>query len=154
MPSDAIDTGHGAILRVNGSVFARELKAASDIGQYEVEKAWIPRRLRFAGDVMPERSLNDALATAQEWTDEEDTVWTDGSRLDNAEVGCSVIWGRANDDRLGGVSFYLGRNKEVFDADIGKKPSGRRASRGSIVLRTLCEVSELGDTIEVTSWLD
>jgi hypothetical protein len=37
---------------------------------------------------------------------------------------------------------------------IGKKPSGRRAQRGSIVLRTLCKVGELGETIEVASRLD
>jgi ribonuclease HI len=67
---------------------------------------------------MPENSLNDALAMAREWTDKEDTVWTDGSCLDNAEVGCSVVWRRADGNSWVGVSFYLGRNKEVFDTEL------------------------------------
>ena len=60
----------------------------------------------------------EALKTAKEWSeeDQENTVWTDGSRLDNERVGAAIAL------RRGGVwtekGVYLGRNKEVFDAEV------------------------------------
>ena len=60
----------------------------------------------------------DALKRAKEWTEEreEDTVWTDGSRLENKRVGAAIAFKREGDWRTRGV--YLGNNKEVFDAEL------------------------------------
>ena len=58
----------------------------------------------------------DALRTASEWTDQGNTVWTDGSRLESGAVGAAVAFKEGNTwDRRG---IYLGKNKEVFDAEI------------------------------------
>ena len=60
----------------------------------------------------------DALRLAKEWPVEsqEDTVWTDGSRLENKRVGAAIAFRREGSWKEQGV--YLGRNKEVFDAEL------------------------------------
>jgi hypothetical protein len=67
--------------------------------------------MTFPGLLLPESNLEEALATALAWTDVGDTLWTDGSRLDDETVGCGVVW---KDD--GGVwrgqSLYLGPRPE------------------------------------------
>jgi ribonuclease HI len=67
---------------------------------------------------MPKRSLDVTLATALAWEDREDTAWMDGSRQDNSDVGCSVVWRHPIGDGRGGAAFHLGHNKEVFDAEL------------------------------------
>jgi hypothetical protein len=63
---------------------------------------------------MPEKTLDLALATARDWEDTEHTAWTDGSRLENGKVGCSVVLKDVDaDGGWGGAAFHLGRNKEV-----------------------------------------
>ena len=60
----------------------------------------------------------EALRTAKEWPEENqiDTVWTDGSRLDDKRVGAAVAFrGRGGWEQEG---TYLGKNKEVFDAEV------------------------------------
>lgn len=58
---------------------------------------------------------DDALEVAREWQDQPDTVWADGSRLESEAVGAAVAF-RC---REGWVKrgIYLGKNKEVFDAE-------------------------------------
>ena len=60
----------------------------------------------------------EALRTAKSWTDEsqEDTVWTDGSRLENERVGAAIAFRRRGSWKEQGT--YLGKNKEVFDAEL------------------------------------
>ena len=60
----------------------------------------------------------DALKRAKEWTEEDqrDTVWTDGSRLENERVGAAIAFKREGTWKELGV--YLGKNKEVFDAEL------------------------------------
>jgi hypothetical protein len=79
---------------------------------------WIPRGSCFQGTVLPERSLDIALATVLAWEDTEDKAWMDGSGQDNGDVGCSVIWRHLIGDGWGGAAFHLGHNKEVFDAEL------------------------------------
>ena len=43
------------------------------------------------------------------------TTWTDGSRLDSGEVGAACAWRTL--EGWAGKRFYLGSNKEVFDAE-------------------------------------
>lgn len=51
----------------------------------------------------------------KEWR-RQDTIWTDGSRLDNGEVGAACVWqspsGRTSH------RFHLDTNKEGFDTEV------------------------------------
>ena len=60
----------------------------------------------------------EALRTAREWTESNqmDTVWTDGSRLEDKKVGAAVAFKSRSGWKQEGI--YLGRNKEVFDAEV------------------------------------
>ena len=58
----------------------------------------------------------EALKTAKEWTNQESTIWTDGSRLEDGSVGAAVAyWREGSWVRRGS---YLGKNKEVFNAEV------------------------------------
>ena len=58
----------------------------------------------------------DALKTASEWSDHQRTVWTDGSRLENGTVGAALAFKEKDGWATRGT--YLGKNKEVFDAEV------------------------------------
>ena len=58
----------------------------------------------------------EALNTVRNWKDWKRTIWMDSSRLDNNAVGAAVAFKRG--DRWMGWGVYLGRNKEVFDAEL------------------------------------
>ena len=58
----------------------------------------------------------EALRTAKEW-DRPDTVWTDGSRQEDGAVGAACVW-RSPEGGWTGHRFQLGKNKEVFDAEV------------------------------------
>ena len=60
----------------------------------------------------------EALETAKKWSEEDqnDTVWTDGSRLENGSVGAAVAFKEGGNWKEEGT--FLGGNKEVFDAEI------------------------------------
>ena len=66
-------------------------------------------------EVFVER-MEEALETARNWKDQERTIWTDGSRLDNKAVGAAVAFRR--EDRWTGRGVYLGKNKDVYDAEL------------------------------------
>lgn len=62
-----------------------ELRAGS-----EVEQNW--RMMRsFPGKVIGGEE-GKALTVAKAWKDKAQTVWTDGSRLDNGRSGAAVVW--------------------------------------------------------------
>ena len=44
------------------------------------------------------------------------TVWIDGSRLENRRVGAAFVW--RSGGHWAGRRFHLGTNKEVFDAEV------------------------------------
>ena len=69
----------------------------------------------FQGEVIVE-GKEEALRTAQEWTDQERTVWAGGSRQDGGEVGAAWVWQQKEEWR--GEGTFLGTNKEVFDAEV------------------------------------
>ena len=58
----------------------------------------------------------EALAAAKEWREHNTTVWTDGSRMENGAVGAAAVYKER--DAWRGAGTYLGRNKEVFDAEV------------------------------------
>jgi hypothetical protein len=43
-------------------------------------------------------------------------IWTDGSRDDLGNVGAAVAWKEGTEWK--GLKYRLGRNKEVFDAEL------------------------------------
>ena len=58
----------------------------------------------------------EALRAAREWQDWSCTAWTDGFRLGDGAVGAAVaLWDNGGRVRRGA---YLGKNKEVFDAEV------------------------------------
>ena len=77
----------------------------------------------------------EALRVAKNWRDK-NTIWTDGSRLEDRRVGAAAVWWREEgleppwkgpstgrrytpgrrDAGWTGRRFRLGKNKEVFDA--------------------------------------
>ena len=61
---------------------------------------------------------SEALYTAQNWDESgHDTIWTDGSRLDSGRIGAACSWQTVQENWTG-RRFYLGDNKEVFDAEV------------------------------------
>ena len=58
----------------------------------------------------------EALTTAREWQDNLNTAWTDESRLENGAVGAALAFKKTGGWTTKGT--YLGRNKEVFDAEV------------------------------------
>ena len=51
-----------------------------------------------------------------EWQDQSNTIWTNGPRLENGAVGAAVAFRK--EGRWVKRGAYLGKNKEVFDAEI------------------------------------
>ena len=69
---------------------------------------------RLGGRIVVEEE--EALRTAKEW-DRTDTVWTGGSRQEDGAVGAACVW-RPLKGGWTGRRFQLGKNKEVFDAEV------------------------------------
>ena len=61
---------------------------------------------------MEERAT--ALHTASE-SRRQDTVWTDGSQLDDGRVGAACVW--RTQEGWTGRRYHLGTNKEVFEVE-------------------------------------
>ena len=92
---------------------------------------------RFKGRIQID-PRGEALRAAKGWGDRRNTVWTDGSRLEDGRVGAVVVWWREagrEPPRIGpntgrrytpdwreagwaGRRYHLGRNKEVYDAEL------------------------------------
>ena len=79
------------------------------------EKQQCEEGKRFGGRIVVEKKEED-LRTAKEW-DRPNTVWTDGSRQEDGAVGAACIW-RSPEGGWTGRRFQLGKNKEVFDAEV------------------------------------
>ena len=98
------------------STLTSRLKEAARVerrGGSAEKQEWEEGR-RFGGRIVVEKK-EEALRTAREW-DRPDTVWTDGSRQENGRVGAACVW--RNGEGWTGRRFYLGTNKEVFDAEV------------------------------------
>ena len=69
---------------------------------------------RFPGRIVVEKR-ESALATAMTWR-EPGTVWTDGSRQENGEVGAACVW--RTQEGWTGPRFQLSTNKEIIHAEV------------------------------------
>ena len=91
----------------------------------EVEMIQPQEGLRTKGRIIIEGEKK-ALNTAKGWKDEEATTfWTDGSRDEEGHIGAGVAWWQEDEEKsqwgeysYRGDDFYLGNNKEVFDAEL------------------------------------
>ena len=108
--------GQEEILEKKGSALAARVKERSGLKRRETgeEQRWNAMRA-FQGKAHVD-SKEDALALALEWTDRVGTVWTDGSRMENGQVGAAAVWWE--EGRWRGTGTFLGTNKEVFDAEV------------------------------------
>ena len=75
---------------------------------------WSTKR-QFPGRIVID-SWAGALQTSSE-LGQRDTLWTDGSRIEGGEVGAACVWQSPASGGWTGRRFYLGMNKEVFDAE-------------------------------------
>ena len=107
-------TGPEKILSGESSDLITRRRAAAALGRREtVETQRWSAGWHFQGKIIVD-SRAGALQTARKWR-RRDTVWTDGSRIDSGEVGAACDWQSPSD--WTGRRFYLGTNKEVFDAE-------------------------------------
>jgi ribonuclease HI len=81
------------------------------------------RRLKFQGEIIVENAENAKQIWAESREDGQ-TVWIDGSRMDDGNVGCAVVRrigeGEIENSIEGWnlVGYHLGTGNEVFDAEL------------------------------------
>ena len=108
--------GQEEILEKRSSALTARIRERAGLKRRETCEAQVWDTLReFQGEVVVD-SKEEALGTAREWTDQERTVWTDGSRLKSGRVGAAWAWQQGGEWREEGI--FLGTNKEVFDAEV------------------------------------
>ena len=106
--------------REAGTALTARLRAAASLqpGNTVERQEW-SRRLIFPGEIaIDSRAKAFEIASRPDggtWT-REDTIWTDGSRLDSGKVGAVCAW--ETPSGWTGRRFHLGTNKEVFDAEV------------------------------------
>ena len=108
--------GQEEILEKRNSALTARIRERAGLRRRETYEEQVWNTLReFQGEVFVD-SKEEALRTAQEWTDQKRTVWTDGSRLSNGRVGAAGAWQQGGEWREEGV--FLGTNKEVFNVEV------------------------------------
>jgi len=83
-----------------GRYWRELLRTAARLGEGDddVEAGHGEERKKFQGAAAsmegkdPKVAEGKAKAAALEWSEKKNTVWTDGSRLENQNVGCAVVW--------------------------------------------------------------
>ena len=110
--------GQEEILSHRGSELTNRIQRRCGLKRGETAEAQVWEEFRELRAEVYVDKKEDALRKAKEWTeeDQEDTVWTDGSRLEDGRVGAAIAFRRGGSWRKRGA--YLGRNKEVFDAEL------------------------------------
>jgi ribonuclease HI len=131
--------GPEEILERRGTQLTEQLRSVTSLarGNTAEEMTWGDSRKLQGKLVVEEKEA--ATKTAKTWGEKENTIWTDGSRLDDKKVGCAMVWwepanenpdpwvgrntGRTyyplpSNEGWTGKRFHLGSNKEVFDAEL------------------------------------
>ena len=83
------------------------------MGETVEPQQWSTGRAFPGAIVIDEKDM--VLYVARNWGAPEDTIWTDGSRLEGGAVGVACVWRER--ETWSGHRFFLGNNKEVFDAE-------------------------------------
>ena len=107
--------GPEEILTREGAAVTTRLRAAAGTRRGETvgPQEWSAGRSFSGAIVIDERDM--ALYAAKNWDAPEDTIWTDGSRLEGGAVGAACAWMEGG--AWSSHRFFLGSNKEVFDAE-------------------------------------
>ncbi|KAI5785453.1 hypothetical protein FPQ18DRAFT_309375 [Pyronema domesticum] len=106
------------LLATQNSALSQQIKKMSHLNGDRMEKTYLETGKAFMGEIMPHTNESEAMQFAEEWTDREDTAWTDESRLDDGRVGCSIVWQEETEGNgWMGQTIHLGTNKEVYDAE-------------------------------------
>jgi hypothetical protein len=71
------------LLEIMNSALSKRLREMTLLNNNEMEKIYPEVGKTFVGEIMPNTEELEAKRVAEEWSDREDTVWTDGSRLDD-----------------------------------------------------------------------
>lgn len=109
------DQGPEEILERRDSALTTRIQATARLRRHEtVEPQQWGNFRRFAGLIFVEPRETAILTAMQHRT--ANTVWTDGSRLENKNVGAAFVWREPEGWR--GHRFHLENNKEVFDAKV------------------------------------
>ena len=101
----------------SGATVSR-LRAASGVkpGETVEPQVWSEDRTSPGQCVILEGGL--ALDNARNWyVNAWETIWTDGSGLEDGRVGAACAW-RTREGSWEGRRFHLEDNKEVFDAEV------------------------------------
>ncbi|KAA8892857.1 hypothetical protein FN846DRAFT_1008696 [Sphaerosporella brunnea] len=106
---------------IPGEENRREVANMSNRGERSFEdiEVTVPQKgERTRGTIIVEEK-GVALHSAT-YVDESDAtmLWTDGSRVDGGHVGAAVAWYSKEAEDYVGDRWYLGNNKEVFDAEL------------------------------------
>lgn len=108
--------GQEEILERSGSNLMARIRDRCGIGRRETAEVQTWEELKeIRAEVIVDRR-DEALKTAGEWRDYQGTVWVDGSRLEIGAVGASIAF--KEEDRWVRRGTYLGKNREVFDAEV------------------------------------
>jgi hypothetical protein len=75
-----------------------------------------------------------AKATAESWAtpDKGIAMFTDGSKLEDGWTGCAAVWKLLGSGEWQGRKIFMGRNKEVFDAECNGVRTETQGTRGYI----------------------
>ena len=120
-------------IRLRNSSLAARIKVRCGLNRMETAelKEWGEFQ-QLKGTVV-EDSKKETFRVAEEWDVQFSTIWTDGSRLSRGAVGTAITFWTGKGWVKRGT--YLGKNKEVFDAEIfailqGVKLLNERAEAG------------------------
>jgi hypothetical protein len=105
------------LLETKGSALSQWLNHMSHLDGDQVEENFLEIGKTFRGEIMLDTIEDRAYQVAMEWTERQDTAWTDGCRQENGRVGCAVAWQEA-DGNWTGHTTHMGTNGEVFDAEL------------------------------------
>ena len=78
-----------------------------------IPEASFPRKIPMLLDSMEakRRAINHSDST------DELSFWTDGSKLDDERTGVGIAW-KSHDGRWRTTKVYIGKNKQIFDAEL------------------------------------
>ena len=86
---------------------------------YGCEYTQIVQLTKFPGEVEIADSREKAkdISMSHRVIENEMTYWTDGSKLENQRAGAGITWIKGN-GKWESRKVYLGKNKEIFDAEL------------------------------------
>ena len=126
---------HGSLLRSRVGLGARLRGAVPEAERGGVERVGFSRGLVFPGEVVvpaegrrsedKEEGTKHAVDEARKMSGDMDTIWTDGSRLENGRVGAGIAWFEKGEETTGRI--------EVARRDIrtaGQRREGGRTYHG------------------------